>query len=451
MVVMISIPKSDRYWLKNAHIPCCLLEVSQPDWLSQQTREGLILMDVEIASGKISQLRPAGNREVADIPWVDLRGGQLWPCFVDLHTHLDKGHIWQRSPNPDGTFTGALNTAISDSEKYWSAEDIYQRMEFGLKCSYAHGTQALRTHLDSAGKLTEISWEVFNSLRKKWCDRIFLQAVSLVSLDYYLTPQGEKLADRVAEMGGILGGVAYINRDLDQQIKRVFDLAKDRNLSLDFHVDENGDPDSNTLYKIAEYAVKSQFENPIICGHCCSLSVQNPEVINQTINLLKASNIGIVSLPMCNLYLQDRQYDNHSHTPQTPKWRGVTLLHELKQAGIPVTVASDNCRDPFYAFGDHDVLEVFKMSVRIGHLDHPYGDWPQIVTKTAADLMGLSNRVRLGVGISANLIAFKGRNFSELLSRSQHDRVIIRNGASVSASIPDYSELDNLITSHFRE
>ncbi|UWU49795.1 hypothetical protein APLC1_4675 [Limnospira platensis C1] len=108
---------------------------------------------------------------------------------MDLHTHLDKGHIWQRSPNPDGTFTGALNTAISDSEKYWTPEDIYQRMEFGLKCSYAHGTQAIRTHLDSAGKLTEISWEVLNSLREKWCDRLFLQAVSLVSLDYYLTPK----------------------------------------------------------------------------------------------------------------------------------------------------------------------------------------------------------------------------------------------------------------------
>ncbi len=29
------------------------------------------------------------------------------PCFVDAHTHLDKGHIGPRSPNPDGTFAGA--------------------------------------------------------------------------------------------------------------------------------------------------------------------------------------------------------------------------------------------------------------------------------------------------------------------------------------------------------
>lgn len=449
---MINIPNSDRYWLKNGHIPWCLLEVSQAEWGNHQTEEGLILMDVEIASGKISQLKPAGDADLTtDIPQIDLRGGQLWPGFVDLHTHLDKGHIWQRSPNADGTFAEALSTAISDSQKYWTPEDIYQRMEFGLKCSYAQGTQAIRTHLDSAGKLTEINWEVFNTLRKKWSDRLFLQAVSLVSLDYYLTPPGEKLANKVAETGGVLGGVAYINPEINQQIQRVFDLAKDRNLSLDFHVDENGDRDSSTLDKIAEYAVKSQFEHQIICGHCCSLSVQPPAVINHTINLLKQSNIGIISLPMCNLYLQDRQYSNHSNKPQTPKWRGITLLHELKQAGIPVTVASDNCRDPFYPFGDHDLLEVFKMSVRIGHLDHPYGDWPQTITKTPADLMGLSNLGRLRVGIPANLIVFKGRNFSELLSRSQHDRVILRKGASVSVSLPDYSELDQLTIPQFRK
>jgi cytosine deaminase len=43
---------------------------------------------------------------------------------------------------------------------------------------------------------------------------------------------------------------------------------------------------------------------------------------------------------MCNMYLQER-------TPgRTPRWRGVTLLHELKDAGIEVSIASDNCRRP---------------------------------------------------------------------------------------------------------
>ena len=55
---------------------------------------------------------------------------------------------------------------------------------------------------------------------------------------------------------------------------------------------------------------------------------------------------------MCNMYLQDRV------AGRTPRWRGVAPLHELDAAGVTVMVASDNTRDPFYAYGDLDMLEV---------------------------------------------------------------------------------------------
>ncbi|NEP55075.1 MAG: amidohydrolase family protein, partial [Moorea sp. SIO3C2] len=113
------------------------------------------------------------------------------------------------------------------------------------------------------------------------------------------------------------------------------------------------------------------------------------------------------------------------------------------QQGIPVTLASDNCRDPFYGFGDHDVLEVFTQAVRIAHLDMPIGDWPCAVTKTAADLMDLPEMGRIGVGLPADLILFKGRHFSELLSRPQHDRIILHQGKPIDTRLPDYAELDD--------
>jgi cytosine deaminase len=366
---------------------------------------------------------------------------------VDVHTHLDKGHIWERSPNIKGTFADAL-TAIFKDEETWTTEDIYRRIEFGLKCSYVHGTKAIRTHLDSAGKLIDINWDVFNTLKKAWEDRLILQGVSLATLDYYSTAEGEKLVNKVVDSGGILGGVAYINPDLEQQIERIFAIAKDRNLNLDFHVDETGEAESVCLYKIAEAALKYQFEGKIICGHCCSLAVQPQDIVQKTLELVKAANIGIVSLPMCNLYLQDRQY-HPSELPKTPRWRGTTLVHELKQAGISVAFASDNCRDPFYGFGDHDELEVFKMAVRICHLDRPFQDWLSSVTKTPADFMGLVDTGRIGVGMVADFIIFQGRYLSEILSRCQSDRIVIRNGKILEEKLPDYSELDPLIFDNF--
>ncbi len=441
------LPSTSNYLLKNGRVPLSLLEMksiarSASTVTTTRTDNNFCLVDVEIAAGTIAKITTADTEHlfpIADIPIVDLCGGLILPCFVDMHTHLDKGHIWDRSPNPDGTFGSAIESARADAQKNWNADDVYRRMEFALKCSYAHGTTAIRTHIDATGEQGMVSLGVLEALQAEWGAKLILQAVSLVSLDYFLTPAGEKLASRIAQIGGILGGVAYMNPDLDKQLDRVFSLAQEHGLNLDFHTDENDDLESTTLREVAKTAIRHKFSGQIICGHCCSLAVQPPDLVTETLALVKEANIGIVSLPMCNLYLQDRQ------SGRTPRWRGVTLLHELKAAGIPVAVASDNCRDPFYAFGDHDVLEVFNMAVRIAHLDMPYGNWLRTVTQTPAELMGLPNLGKIAVGLPADLILFKARNFSELLSRAQGDRTVLRQGEKIDTTLPDYRELDDLL------
>ncbi|BAQ59891.1 cytosine deaminase [Geminocystis sp. NIES-3708] len=417
-----------NYWLKNAHIPSCLIVNNQ---FISDTRENLCLCDIQIEKGKIIKIIKASNNTIG----IDLQKGIVLPCFVDIHTHLDKGHIFERSPNLQSDFKTALETVKKDAI-FWDEEDLYKRMEFGLKCSYAHGTIAIRTHLDCHENQADITLKVWQKLQKAWQNKITLQAVSLVSLDYFLTENGVKLADKMAEIGEILGGVAYTNPELEIQLEKVFQLAKERNLDLDFHADENGEIDSICLQKIAEIAIKTNFSGNILCGHCCSLSVQPKEVVQKTINLIKEANINIVSLPMCNLYLQDRKENI------TPFWRGITKVKELKKAGIKVAFASDNCRDPFFGFGDHDLLEVFNQSVRIAHLDTPYSDWITSVTKIPADLMRLPQLGRIGVNYSANLVVFKARYFSELLSRNQNDSLIIRDGKIIKNELPNYQELD---------
>ena len=450
MTSFLKIPDSSHYWLRNGRVPLTFLNDTASGLLAGEQfqrsldREALISIDVEVRDGRIIALHRTGSETKDseakdDLPTVDAQSGLTWPCFVDMHTHLDKGHIWPRSPNPDGTFSGALTAVQNDSARRWEAEDVYRRMEFGLKCSYAHGTQAVRTHLDAFEAQGEISFEVFRELRKQWASKIFLQAVCLVSLDHFLEPKGEKLADLVAESGGVLGGVAFMNSDIFKQIDRVFELAKERNLDLDFHTDESLDPDNIALRHVAAATIRHDFTGRVTCGHCCSLSVQSDDEVQKTLSRVKDAGVSVVSLPMCNLYLQDRQ------AGRTPRYRGVTILHELKQAGAKVALASDNCRDPFFAYGDHDGLEVFKQSARIGHLDHPIGDWLQSVTSTPAEMMGLENVGVIGEGLAADLVVFKARSFNELMARGQGDRVVIRQGKQIDTTLPDYADLDDLM------
>ncbi len=125
-----------------------------------------------------------------------------------------------------------------------------------------------------------------------------------------------------------------------------------------------------------------------------------------------------------------------------PRYRGVTLLPELHQLGVAVALASDNCRDPFFAYGDHDMVEVFTQSVRIGHLDRPIGSWAKAVTTTPAQMMGLPSGGFLEVNHPADIVLFSARTFNELFSRPQSDRVVLRQGQPIDTTPPDYRELD---------
>jgi cytosine deaminase len=91
------------------------------------------------------------------------------------------------------------------------------------------------------------------------------------------------------------------------------------------------------------------------------------------------------------------------------------------------------------------MLETFVQSVRIAQLDHPLGDWVKAATTVPADIMKLPQTGRIARGLPADLIVLPARSFSELLSRSQHDRVVIRDGRAIDTTLPDYRELDAIV------
>jgi cytosine deaminase len=436
-----AIPAAGAYRIANARVPIDLA----PDLAVQAAADRFAACDIVVDGARIAVLsRPGAVPAAADLPAIDLRGGIVLPRFVDVHTHIDKGHIWPRRSNPDGTHAGARAAVAADREAHWSAEDVRTRMDFSLRCAFAHGTGAIRTHLDSLGKQAAISWPVFAEMREQWKDRIALQAVALFPIDLAVDdePQFRDLAQTVARHGGILGGISFLGEapgpKLELALDRLFAIAIAHGLDIDLHVDESGSPDARSLERIAAAALRHRFKGRVVAGHCCSLALAPDEDRARTIDRVGEAGVAIVSLPMCNMYLQDRT------AGQTPRWRGVAPLHELDAAGVAVMVASDNTRDPFYAYGDLDMLEVFREATRILHLDHSERPWIRMLGLAAAEVMGLAGCGIIAVGQSADLVLTRARTLPELVSRPQSDRAVVVSGRAVDTTLPDYRELDHL-------
>jgi cytosine deaminase len=254
---------------------------------------------------------------------------------------------------------------------------------------------------------------------------------------------GDRVAATVASSGGLLGGVTRASignhgaplGNIDALLDRVFTLAERHDLDIDLHVDETHDPAAATLPFVARAAMRHGYKGRVVCGHCCSLAMQPDAEIDRTLDLLAEAQIAIVTLPTVNMYLQDRTLK------RTPRWRGVTVVHEMLARGIRVAAAGDNCRDSFYAYGDHDVLDTFRQAVRILHFDHPLNGAPALVGGTPALMGKFAGHGRLAVGASARLIVFNARTINEIVSRPQSDRVVIERGEWLGVKPPDYSEL----------
>ncbi|MEQ1771788.1 MAG: cytosine deaminase, partial [Devosia sp.] len=323
--------------LRNAGVPSAFMG---------KTGSGIERVDITLADGRVAALTPH-----APGPGRDLDGGLVLPAFADIHTHLDKGHIWPRKPNPDGTWMSALLATLEDRQELWSSPDVARRMDFALRCAYAHGTAAIRTHLDSAPPQHEISWQLFAEMRDKWRDRIELQAVALFGPDILVDPLLlDQVARKAKEFGGILGGSVAVYERSKEAMLALCEKAGELGLDIDLHTDETGDPNAHALEHLAEAVIETDFTGNLVAGHCCVLTVQDEVTQRRTIEKVARAGISIVSLPMCNIYLQDRAADGH----RTPIRRGITLVHEFRAAGVKVAFASDNTRDPFYAYGDLD-------------------------------------------------------------------------------------------------
>ena len=441
----LTIPADSRFVLAAARVPAEL--VVEPPAGAFRDAEGGLLLDVLIDHGKVAALFAAGAGP-RDGYSVMLEGRQLWPALIDMHTHLDCGQAIPRV-RPDGTIHGGFSQTAADWP-HWTDEDMTLRMEFGIGCAHVHGVVAIRTHVDSETlALSRRGYRVFEQLRQKWAGRVELQAVTIAAMEAWIGEEARELADLTAGKGGILGGVTdTLERGengtydtLDLALDRLFALAKERGLDVDLHVDQTDDLSAFTIPQIAAARLRSNFQGRVVLGHCVNLSLQPPDVIETTLALAKQAELAFVSMPTPMMYLMDRKPGH------TPRWRGVTAANEIRAAGLPLAIGGDNCRDAWFPYGDHDMLDTLKQAIRVFQADEPLTGSLAMASRVPADLIGRPDLGRIGAGLPANLIIFSARSLNALLCRDQQDRIVLSHGRQVTGPLPLHHELERALAS----
>lgn len=397
--------------------------------MSGLPRDLRAVRNARLSDGTIVDLRIAGDTVVevapaSDAPAVagasdelDLSGFLLVTAPAEPHAHLDKARSWDAASPPFGDLVRAVDS-WREFRATETEDGIYTRALAQATAMLQLGTTAIRSHVDLLmGPDPLRGVRALVRVREHLAGLLDLQLVAL---------GGEWTPDDVFEAAldagvDIMGGVPHLAAEPLTELCRNIALADRRGVPLDLHTDESLDGPIT----LGEYARRVRGRaQPVAAGHCVRLGTLAGDDLDDLVREVAASDIGIIALPITNLYLQGWQ-----HPVSTP--RGLTALRALRDAGVRVAAGADNVRDPFNPVGRGDALETASLLVSAGHLD--LADALDAVTDGARSVMSLPDAGPVP-GAKAELLALRAESLGDAIATASPDRFVIHAGRLVAHS-----------------
>ncbi|MBZ5739615.1 amidohydrolase family protein [Nocardioides mangrovi] len=389
------------------------------------------LVDLRIADGRIVEISPAtGAAAPGDL---DVAGRLVLPGLVETHLHLDKAHLDDLAPNPDGTLAGAI--AVTGRLKAdFAAEGIAARARRVLEAAIANGTTLVRAHPDVDPIVGTLGVEVLADLRAEYAGRIDLQIVAFPQEGVIQAPGTLRLLERAVRHGAdVIGGCTYNEADRadsERQVGLLLDLAERHGLPLDLHADfgdDPGDPRFAMAGAIAAAVRERGLEGRVSLGHMTALGSLERDALDRTLGELAAADVAVVLLPHTDLHLGGRADTSRVR-------RGLAPLHALWAAGVRASYSSNNVRNAFTPFGNADLLETGLFLAQVAHLGSP-DDLARVVdmaTTEAARIAGIDASYGLRPGAAADLVVLDATDpVAALLDRAPR-RWVLKRGRVVA-------------------
>jgi cytosine deaminase len=361
--------------------------------------------DVVVDTGRIAALEkaPGGRPEHIALP-----------AFADLHLHADRAYA--RGPRP----ATSLADAIEEVQRIRASathEDIVDRARRLFDRSRSHGTLRVRTHVDVDSVVGDRPMRAVAEARANFdgCLEVSIVAFATAKMDPASDEAPARLSAAVDAGADMVGTVIPFHPDPKASIDALLEHAASLGVPVDIHIDETVDPKVMWVDYLAGRCLERGMMGAVSVGHCCSLASVPSDMATRTIEKLAAAQITVIVLPATNLYLQDRGSG-------TPGRRGLTLVRELIDAGVPVRFASDNVGDVFYPYGDADPLEAAFLGSIAAHVDDE-----------DALLAGICDgRSGVVVGDPADIVVVQAGSVAEALARRPGNRTVIKGGRIVS-------------------
>ena len=393
-------------------------------------------MDIGIEQGQIVAVESNLRADAAEE--FDAEDRLLSPPFVDAHFHLDAAlSLGLPRMNRSGTLLEGI-ALWGELKPHLSREAVIARALAYCDMAVAQGLLAIRSHVDVCDDRL-LAVEALLEVKKRVAPYLDLQLVAFPQDGFYRSANAERNLLRALDMGlEVVGGIPHFERTMAEgtaSVRRLCEIAAERDLLVDMHCDETDDPHSRHIEHLAAETKRLGLGGRVTGSHLTSMHSMDNYYVSKLLPLIVDAGVAAIANPLINITLQGR-HDTY------PKRRGMTRVPELMAAGVPVAFGHDCVMDPWYALGSADMLEVAHMAIHIGHLTalDAIRACYDAITTSAARILHLDG-YGIFPGARADLVLLQAADPFEAIRLKATRLVVVRGGNVVARTAEKFTSL----------
>ena len=362
------------------------------------TAPGGQTVDIGVRGGLIVEIMP---KLAADGPQHDAGGKLVSPGLIESHFHLDKAMIADRVPLQPNRMVRDHMERTASIKHTFTPEDIYARAKATLDQCLLHGVTHMRTQIEVDPNVGLQGFEAIEQLRKDYAWAIDIQSCVFLQEGWTGVPGADENLVACLKRGAtVVGGGIRYDKDGPSQIRRVFELAQEYDIDVDFHLDGGYDVKQLDYPQVCEITDKIGWQGRVAFGHGSKFSCMPVKQQAAVGKRLGQSGVSLAVLPATDLFNAGRHVE---HTVM----RGVTDANTLIENGANCTIATNNVLNPFTPYGDCSLTRIVNLYANIVQRYGPkdLGVSFEMITDRAAKLMRLKD-YGIEVGKAADLVVW---------------------------------------------
>ena len=370
---------------------------------------GRTTVDIGVRDGLIVAIE---SRLAADGPQHDAGGKLVSPGLIESHFHLDKAMIVDRVPlQPDRMVRDHMERTAKIKHTF-TPEDIYARARATLEQCILHGVTHMRTQVEVDPNVGLRGFEAIEKLRKDYAWAIDIQPCVFLQEGWTDVPGADgNLVECLKRGAPVVGGAPRYDKNGPAQIRRVFELAQQYDVDVDFHLDGGYDVSDVDYPLVCEITDRMRWQGRVAFGHGSKFSCMPAKQQAAVGKRLGESGVSLAVLPATDLFNGGKHME-HS------VMRAVTDGNTLIENGANCTVSTNNVLNPFTPYGDCSLTRIVNLYANIVQREGPkeLGVCFEMITDRAAKLMRLAD-YGIAVGKAADLVVWGEERASDVIAK----------------------------------